>query len=306
MATIKEVIQNFCYLLNLPAPSAIVGVSSPTEQQYLALFKFIGDNLRNRSYNWPQLKRGYTITTQTGVRTLQLPGDFYRLLESSQWDTTNNWPLRGPISDYHFAVREFAVVSLQTRKAFRIIGPTGYLYNTGPYNQRSAGYFEIDPAGVNDTDQLFLGYLSCNYVWPIDWVANTAYVVGDIRSGNGTVLICTTSGTSGTTRPSILSGTVTDGTVVWTAYHEPYLVMPSNTKLTDNDICLFDEDMMVEGMQWAYYASKKMDFNSYRQDWENKVKGAVARFNGPTRISQSEVFGDYFDWPNVPAGSWNI
>ena len=89
MATIKQILQQFCYRMNIPAPTSFVGSTSPAEQQYLSLFKFIGDNLRNRPYQWPQLKRGYSFNTSTGVSKYQLPGDFYRLLESSQWDVTN-------------------------------------------------------------------------------------------------------------------------------------------------------------------------------------------------------------------------
>lgn len=305
-STIKEILQNFCYRLNLPAPSAFVGVNSPTEQQYLSLFKFIGDNLRNRPFQWPQLKRGYTFLSQTGKREYQLPGDFYRILDSTQWDITNNWPLRGPISDYNYAIREFAVVNLQTRKAYRIIGPNSYLYSTAPYAQRSQGWFQIDPAGANDTDQLFLGYISCNWIWPKDWIANTAYGLGALVSGNGYVYICTTAGTSGTTRPSVSTGTETDGTVVWTVYREPYLVTSSNTKLSDDDLCLFDDDLMIEGIRWAYLRSKQLDFETERADWEAQVKNSYARFSTPCRVNLSESFDLYYDWPNIPPGSWSV
>lgn len=292
--------------MNLPAPTAIVGVASPTEQQLLSLFQFIGDNLRNRPYQWPQLKRSYTFTTETDVSNYQLPGDFYRILDSSQWDTTNNWPMRGPISDFNAAFREFAVVSLQTRKAYRIIGPTQYLYSTAPYSQRSQGWFQIDPAGANDTDELFMGYVSCNWIWPRDWAASTAYVEGDVRSGNGYTYICTTAGTSGATRPSVSTGTETDGTVVWTVYREPYLCNPANTKLNDSDLCLFDDDLMIEGMRWAYKRAKGQDYQQERSDWEQQVKSAFARFNGPCRVNMADEFYDESDWPVTPAGSWNV
>lgn len=304
MSSIKEIIQSFCYRVNNPAPNAFVGVASPAEQQYLSLFRFIGDNLRNRPYQWPQLKRGYTFTTQTDVRKYQLPGDFYRILDSSQWDTTNQWPMRGPISDYNFAVREFAVVSLQTRKAFRLIGPTNYLYNT--LNARSQGYFEIDPPGQDNTDELFLGYISCNWVWPKSWIALTAYLVGAIISGNGYCYICTVAGTSGSTIPSVSTGTQVDGTVTWTVYLERYLVDPSNANLTDNDQCLFDDDVMIEGMRWAYFRAKKMDYLQERTDWDNALKSAFARFNGPTRVSMNGEDGDFSDWPITALGSWNV
>lgn len=307
MATIKQILQNFCYRINVPAPSSFVGVSSPAEQQYLSLFQFIGDNLRNRPYQWPQLKRPYYFNTTTNVANYQLPGDFYRILDSSQWDTTNNWPLRGPLSDFNYAVRKFAVVSLQTRKAFRLVGPVNYLFSTAPYSQRSAGWFQIDPAGQNNTDQLFLGYVSCNWIWPIDWIATTAYTLGQIRAGNGGMYIVTTAGTSGTTRPSVTSGTVVDGTVTWTFYTEPYLVDSSNAALSDNDLCLFDSDLIIEGMRWAYFRSKKQDYQQERQDWEQQVLNCFARFNGVLRINMADEFGDTFqDWPTTAAGSWNV
>lgn len=300
MATIKEVIQNFCYRVNVPAPSTYIGATDPTARQYLSLFNFIGNNLRNRPYQWPQLKRGYTFNTQTNVRNYQLPGDFYRILDSTQWDTTNQWPMRGPISDYNFAVREFAVVSLQTRKAYRIIGPTQYLYSTSPYSQRSQGWFEIDPAGQNNTDELYLGYISCNWIWPKDWVTATVYAAGAIVSGNGYVYRTTAGGTSGATRPNWATGSDSDGSVTWSVYTEPF------TGADDNDLCLFDDDLMIEGMRWSYFRAKKMDYQQERTDWENMVKSAYARFDGPQRINIGEDPFDYYDWPNVPVGSWNV
>lgn len=292
--------------MNDPAPAAFAGVTSPTELQYLSLFKFVGDNLRNRPYQWPQLKRAYTFTTQTGVRNYQLPGDFYRILESSQWDETNQWPLRGPISDFNFNVREFAVVSLQTRKAFRLIGPTNYLFSTAPYSQRSQGYFEIDSAGQNNTDELFLGYLSCNWLWPKDWAASTVYATGDVVTGVGQTYIYTTGGTSGTTRPSFTSGTAADGTGTLALWREVYSADPSNALLDDDAVCLFDEDLMIEGMRWAYLRAKGIDYTQERQDWEQQVKSSFARFNGPQRINLADEMGDYYEWPNVPPGSWNV
>lgn len=306
MSTIKEIIQQFCYRINQPAPTAFVGVASAAEQQYLSIFKHIGDSLRNQPYQWPQLKRGYSFNTKEGERRYQLPGDFYRILESNQWDTTNKWPLRGPISDYNFNLREFAIVSLQTRKAFRLIGPLNYLYSTAPYSKRSRGWFEIDPAGQNDTDELFLGYLSCNWIIPKDWEASTDYTTGDIRSGDGYVYRVTEDGTSGTTRPNWSTGSDTDGDLTWSIYNEEYGVTSSNTNLSDDDICLFDDDLMIEGMRWAYYQAKQQDYQDLKYSWENMVKGAFGRFNGPIRINMADSVLDNTDWPNIPIGSWDL
>lgn len=307
MSTIKQVLDQFCDRVNIPRQSSYVGNSQPAARQYLSLLKYIGDNLRNRSYQWPQLKRGYFFNTALNQTEYQLPGDFYRLLDSSQWDVGNQWPMHGPISDLEYAYREFAVVSLQTRKGFRLIGPTDYLYSVAPYSQRSRGTFQITPAGDATPDELFLGYVSCNWVWPIDWVATTAYNLGDIRAGLGYVYICTTAGTSGTTRPSVTSGTEVDGTVTWTVYTEPYPCDDTNTKLTDNDRLLFDDDVLIEGMRWAYKRAKGLDYQQERVDWENELKSAFARFNGPTRVNMGSQLSEYdSDWPITPQGDWSV
>lgn len=305
--TIKQILQDFCYRINVPAPTAFVGVSSPTEQQYLSLLKFVGDNLRNRPYQWPQLKRGYLFTTETDERRYQLPGDFYRILNSTQWDTTNQWPMNGPISDANYEMREFAVISVLTQKAYRLIGPTQYLYSTSPYSKRSQGWFQIDPPGENNTDELFLGYISCNWIWPRDWVVSTAYSVGAIRSGDGYVYICTDAITTSATRPSVATGTEADGDGIWTVYTEPYLCDASNTALNDDDLVLFDDDLMIEGMRWAYKRQKGLDYQQERQDWEQQVKSAYARFNGPCRISMADSLDEFAgEFPLIPSGSWNV
>jgi len=302
MSSVLSLVQEFCYRNNIPAPSALVGVSSPTEQQYLGLFRTIGSNLLFRPYQWPQLKLGYTFTTKTGVSRYQLPPDFFRILDSSQWDVSNNWPLRGPVSDFQYNMRKFSVVSLQSRKAFRIVGPVDSINRDNPNTlYRSAGYFEIDPAGENDTDQLFLGYISYNWVKPRDWVATTAYTAGQTVTGADDMMYrCTVSGTSGSTIPSVLTGTVVDGTVTWIRWLGRYTINH------DDDRCLFDDNLMVEGMTWAYYRAKKQEYMQERTDWDQMVKNAYARFQGPVRISMAGDDGDCVDWPNIPAGSWSV
>lgn len=309
MSTIKNLLQSFCYRLNLPAPTSFVGVSSPSERQYLELLRYIGDNLRNRPFAWPQLKRVHNFTTSTGVGKYRLPGDFYRLLDSTQWDTTNSFSMIGPASDGYLAARKYAAINVVTRKVYQINGPIGHLYSTAPYSRRSSGYFEIEPAGQNNTDILTLGYLSCNWVQPIDWVASTAYTAGQVRSVDGYVYICTGNGTSGTTRPS--DGTVdtdiTDGTVTWRVYTEPYHCSHDNSLLTDNDLVLFDQDAIIDGMVWRYKQLKGLDFMELRAEWENQISAACGRFKGITRANMADHFDDALDeWPNMPLGNWNV
>lgn len=307
MSSIKEICQLFCFRQNLTPPSTFVGVTSPAERQYLQIFRAIGDMLRNRPYQWPQLKRGYTFTVTSGQTKYQLPGDFYRLLDTSQWDVTNQWPLKGPLSDLAFNLRAYAAVSLQSRKAYHIIGPTNYLIQTSPWSARSAGWFEIDPAPDNSTDQLYIGYLSCNWIQPKDWVSGTVYAAGSLVSGVGYVYHTAAGGTAGATRPNHASGSASDGAVTWAVYNEPHQVTEENTKLSDSDICLFDDDIMIDGMCWYYLKLKGLDFQQSRADWEQQVKSAAARQKGITRVNMAnELESDSDEWPYTDPGSWSV
>ena len=137
-------------------------------------------------------------------------------------------------------------------------------------------------------------------------MTNTVYTAASIRSGNGYVYRTAAGGTSGATRPSWSTGSDTDGTVTWSVYIEPYLCTPANVALNDADICLFDDDLMIEGMRWAYKRAKGLDYQQERSDWENMVKSAFARFNGPVRINLGQQAGDFEDWPITAQGSWDV
>lgn len=305
MATIKEVIDNYLAEGNLPQYATYVGNNDPGAKQCLALLKKVCDALRNMSLNWPQLKRKEIFTTVTGETKYRLVGDFYRLLLGSQWDSSNQRQMRGPLTDSQQALRQYSVFATTTLKGYQLSGPTEHLFSTAPYSQRSAGYFNLDQPGQNDTDELVYGYISCNYIWPRDWVTATPYVIGDIRSGDGYVYIALTNGNSGATRPDWSSGSASDGGVTWGVYKEPYLITTKNTKLNDEDLVLFDESLVIQGFQWALLASKGLDYAQARFDWENMAKGSHARFNGPVKVNMcGGDLEDYDDFLNTPDGSW--
>jgi len=304
VATIKETIDAYCAETNIPSYTTYVNNTDPAAKQLLYLFKKVGDYLRNMPLLWPQLKRTFLFTTATGISRYQLPGDFYKLLLGTQWDTSNQFSLNGPVSDAFAALRQYSVISTTTRRGYQIRGATEYLYNTSPYTQRSGGSFELDQAALNSTDVLAMGYISASYIWPTtSWIASTAYTTGNIVVGNNNLYVATNNGTSGTTRPIVETGTVVDGTVTWRVYTEPYLISTSNALLNDNDRCLFDEDLMVRGLAWAFELSKGLDNEAATRQFANVAKGSFSRFEGVAKVNQAPDV--YFDGiPRIPDGSW--
>lgn len=301
MATIKELIDEFCDRINQPRESSYVGNSAPAARQYLSLLRYIGGQLLELNDGWAQLKRTYTFTTSLGVENYQLPGDYWRMLTGTQWGVTNQIPLAGPLSNARLAFQTYGVNIATPYAGYQVNGAQEYIYSTTPYTQKSAGYFQISPPGQDNTTENVIAYTSSNYVWPQNWAPTTAYVVGNIRTGVNNMYYCVTPGTSGTTRLSATSGTITDGTAEWVPYHEPYPIT------ADTDFVILDDDLFVEGLRWAWYESKQQfaAAQTYKGDWIRSVRTALGRQNGATVVSAAYDMQSTFDWPITPVGAWS-
>ena len=300
MATVKAVIDEFADRINQPREAAYTTGTSPAARQYVSLLKFIANQLLDYSDGWSQLKRVYVFTTQTGVANYQLPGDFLRLLTGTQWGVTNQVPLAGPLSNARLAFQTYGVNIATPFAGYQINGAQGYIFNTSPYTQRSAGYFQISPAGQDNVTQNAIAYTSSNWAWPTDWVAGQAYILGAKVTGINNMYICTDAITTSTTRPSAVTGTSVDGDGIWTVYTEPY------TLAADTDIVLLDDELLIEGLRWAWYRSKKQDYSQERRDWEMSVKASLGRQNGTIALNAGYDTTANWDWPLTPASNWSI
>lgn len=299
MSTVKGLIEEYLDRINQPRLASYVSNTDPAARQYLSLFRFVANQLLDYQDGWSQLKKIYTFTTSLGVSNYQLPGDYLRALTNTQWGVTNQIPLAGPLSNARLAFQTYGVNIATPYAGFQINGGQGYIFNTAPYTQRSAGYFQISPAGQDNVTQNVIAYISSNFVWPTDWISGHTYSAGDKVTGINNIYITAAGGVAGATRPSWLTGSDTDGTVTWTVYNEPYPVT------ADTDFYLLDDELMIEGLRWAWYQSKKEDYQDLQQQWQGKVRTALGRQNGAINISASFDVNSTFQWPVVPVGSWS-
>ena len=300
MSTVKAILDEFCDRINQPRESSYVGATTPAARQYVSLLKFIASQLLDYPDGWAQLKRIHTFTTATGVANYQLPGDYLRLLTGTEWCVTNQIPLAGPLSNARLAFQTYGVNIATPFAGFQINGAQGYTVRTSPYTQKSAGYFQISPAGQDDVTQNVIAYTSSNWCWPTDWVTATSYSLGAKVAGINNMYICTDAITSSATRPSVTSGSETDGDGQWTVYQEPY--PPS----VDTDFVLLDDELFIEGLRWAWYRSKKQDYGQEKKDWEISVRSSLGRQNGTIALNAGYDTTANWDWPVVPVGDWSI
>jgi hypothetical protein len=294
-------LDEFLDRINQPRESSYIGATSPAARQYVSLLRFIAGELLEYQDGWDQLKRTFTFTTSLGVSNYQLPGDFMRLLTGTQWGVTNQIPLAGPLSNARLAFQTYGVNIATPYAGYQVNGAQGYIFNTTPYTQRSAGYFQISPAGQDNVTQNAIAYVSSNWAWAQNWLPSTPYVAGNIRTGVNSMYYCTVSGTSGTTRLSATSGTIVDGTASWVPYYEPYPLT------ADTDFVILDDDLFIEGLRWAWYESKQQFEAAQRHEarWRGSVRSALGRQNGASVVSAAYDIQGNFDWPVVSVGSWS-
>jgi len=78
----------------------------------------------------------------------------------------------------------------------------------------------------------------------------------------------------------------------------------SETIAADTDVCLFDDDVVLKGVEWRYRESKGQQFETQRAEHASLLNAAVARWAPQYR----GTFGSQVDGPrySVPDGSWSF
>lgn len=300
-ATVSVLLNEFLDRINQPRESSYVSATTPAARQYVSLLKLIGGKLLEYQDGWDQLKRIYTFTNVLGQSTYQLPGDYLRMLPGTAWGVTNQIPLAGPLSNARLAFQTYGVNVASPFPGYQVNGAQGYTVATSPYFQVSAGLFQISPAAQDSTSTNVIAYTSCNYSWPQNWAATTAYSLNDLRTGINNIYICTTAGTSGTTRISGTSSDITDGTAHWAPYYQIYPVS------ADTDFVILDAELFIEGMRWAWYESKQQFAMAQNLEakWRSSVRSALGRLNGASIISAAYDKNSTPLWPIIADGGWS-
>lgn len=77
----------------------------------------------------------------------------------------------------------------------------------------------------------------------------------------------------------------------------------SETIAADTDLCIFDDDIMVKGVEWRFRESKGQQYQEQKAEHDKMVDSAVARWQATYRGSFG---GNEWDGPrySVPNGSW--
>lgn len=288
--TVLEVVSDALFPVAGATPPSTL--ASTTDSQQLKLKAILADVARElrRDMQFPAQKRTHEFTTIASTDSYQLPEDFFGLLFETAWDKDQQWPLEGPLSDSVFSSRKYretgAIVS-----QFRMFG-----FDRNPNS--AGGQFKVYPTPGDAYDFAF-DYITASLFLPPNWLPSTTYVSGQYVNANGNIYLCDTNGTSGTTAPAGQGVNISDGTTQW-----DYVSAPYETVRTNDDLCLFDDELMVLGVRVGYLRGTGKDISKEFADYEDAKKAAKHRYYGNRRGS----FGSKRTGPQytIPVRGWSI
>lgn len=265
--TVLEIVQSALYDTGNTPPTSLITATAFSLKMKNILYSQTRQ-LRNLRV-FPQQKKKYTFDLVSGQSSYQLPRDFYAACMDTQWDDDRKLRLLGPLSDGDFTARTKGLITTSNFVGYRIFGP-----DTNP-NSSASGQFEVTPTPTSSGETLSFEYISSNMFLPPYWAPSTAYVIGDYVSSSGNIYLCDTNGTSSSTSPSATTANITDGTTRWDYQSAAY-----ERIVTNSDLCLFDDDIMIAGVKWRYLRSSKLEFQEEYEQYVALLKTAQTRHVG--------------------------
>lgn len=123
-----DIIESALQELGLGTVSLAAGAADSTGYQILGLLNSLGDELL-RTYDWPLLLNTVNLVGD-GSDTFQLPADFGRQVNQTQWATQDKRPMQGPSSPQVWAWNQYGVVAIGTYYQYRFVANQMQVYPT--------------------------------------------------------------------------------------------------------------------------------------------------------------------------------
>lgn len=193
--------------------------------------------------------------------------------------------------------------------------PQDYVTNGGNLYVCTVGGTSAGSGGPTGTSSSAVtdGTVSWLYCAASSWTAETAFAAGTFIKISSTYYKNTTPGIyangtaiTGKVQPTWIVSTTTwketDGSTSWTFYQPAYEAL-----ITDNDICLFDDDLMVLGLKWKFLQANRREYEDYKAQYDLRVDAAQTRWNDGMRFNVcGSNLGLVGYKPNLPEGGYGL
>lgn len=112
------------------------------------------------------------------------------------------------------------------------------------------------------------------------WAAYTSYSEGSIVTASSKYYKNVVAGKSAEVAPTWTATTVSDGTITWTEVTDSY-----DSLVTDSDLCLFDDELMIAGLTWRFLRSQGYQYQDLLTDYYTRLEAATNRYQPGTRFN---------------------
>lgn len=298
MQTALIIVSNALREIGIVPPSTLMSTTDKTQLQLKSLLYAELRYLRN-SAKWPQAKRSYSFTLESGRSQYPLPSDFHAMVNETQWNQTTQRKILGPTTDELFDNYLYSSGAGNIDVSYRIRGADNNVYTAG-------GQFEIYPTPTANGEILSFDYFTANLFIPPFWTpGETGITVGKWRYVNDLYLYCSaiTTGTTGATAPTAAG---VDGGVTWQVLSQTEATKTGNYEViqSDNDLALYDEDLVTVGFKWRWLKAKGRDYAVEAQEYRRMLEVSMTRWTGSYRGSMTgQTFGPRY---TVQQGGWTF
>jgi hypothetical protein len=155
--SLLTLVQQACYMLAIPPPSAVYGNTDDTALHLLALSNEEGRSLSER-HNWQALTTEKTFTTvAAAAQTDSIASDFSRMIPETIFNRTSKRRVIGPVSSDEWQAAQ-ASSTTYINPVFRIRGGTILIYptpsagDTVAYEYITTDWCSGGAAWTDDTD----------------------------------------------------------------------------------------------------------------------------------------------------------
>lgn len=181
--------------------------------------------------------------------------------------------------------------------AGRFVTNSGNLYEcvVGGISAGSGG-----PTGTTTNVEIVDGTAQWEYHPVLSWTAQTEYEEGDIILISAQYYVAQNGAKSGLVSPTWTETTVSDGTIIWT-----YISAPYDTIITDDDLVLLEDDLMIMGLKWRFMQARGVGYKDLRIEYERSKNAAVARYMPGMKFNLAGQ--GYYPaglYPNFPLGNF--
>ncbi len=267
VATIAETCSN---RLQITFPTT-GGFVTATDQNMILLKQLIEEactDLKDE-FPWPELQTQYTFTLATNTASYALPSDFDRWMNQTWWNSTQHWPLIGPIDAVLWQQYQSGLVTTLPRQRFRVKG-------------WALKQFFIDPtpSSSENGQECVFEYITGTVIKPKTWVASTSWTGLRYCSYNGYIFDRGGTGAATTGASAPTPSSLNDGSITWTLYTSKF-----ETFQDDSDNIILDNSMVTDRAVWRFKQERGLDFEDFRAQAENRKEITKTKLQGTSIVT---------------------